>query len=292
MTASVDLDNYEEFEGDVGLGIEDKKHAKSNQLEWFKGEKGRKYRAALVYFHPLAASLVAAAKAKVKRGEAAPTKEELQKALQASLAKRSEFFGKPVDQLEAYEQLDMANAKFKMIEAYYKEGFGFVVSRLGQDGPEADAVWKSLGTVKKYFSTALLLYPTRNREGELDRESLKNFVVSPWRISGKLYETFHTRASSLRENGLNLASQDLLLTCTNTEYQNFDVDAAGPAVWLKNKDFAQMVLSKAHTLYDKLQPFRVMSTADLSIKLGLNVPAGSDTSVGAEDEFKSLLDGV
>lgn len=292
MTSSIDLDSYEEYEGDVGLGAEDKKHAKSNQLEWFKGEKGRKYRAALVYFHPIAASLVAAARAKVKRGEAAPSKEDLQKALQAALAKRAEFFEKPVDQLEPHEQLDMSSAKFKMVEAHYKENFGYVVSRLGQDGPEADLIWKSLGDVKKYFTTALLLYPTKGRDGELDREGIKNFVVAPWRISGKLYETFHTRASSLRENGLNLASQDLLLTCTNTDYQNFDVDAAGPAVWLKNKALASMVLSKAYPLYEKLQPFRVLSTADLSIKLGLSMPSGSDTSVGAEDEFKDLLNGV
>ena len=292
MSASIDLDGYDEFEGDVGLGSEDKKHAKSNQLEWFKGEKGRKYRAALVYFHPLVASLVVAAKAKAKRGEAVPTKEELQTALQAALNKRATFFDKPVDQLADYEQLDMSNAKFKMVEAHYKDGFGFVVSRLGLDGPEADLLWKSLGDPKKYFATALLLYPTKNREGELDRDNVKNFVVSPWRISGKLYETFHTRAASLRENGLNLASQDLLLTCTNTDYQNFDVDAAGPALWVKNKGLASLVLAKAHALYDKLQPFRVMSTGDLSIKLGVNMPSGSDTSVGAEEEFKDLLAGV
>jgi hypothetical protein len=236
---------------------------------------------------------VVAAKARAKRGDPSPSKEDLKKALQGVLAKRAEFFGKPVDQLADYEKLDMSNAKFKMIEANYKDGFGFVASRLGLDGPGADLLWKSLGEVRKYFVTALLIYPTKGRESELDIESFKEkkFLIQPWRISTKLYDTFHTRAASMRENRLNLASQDLQLSCTNTDYQNFDIDALGPATWLNNRELASLVLSQAYTIYDKLQPFRVMSSGDLSIKLGVSIPSGTDTSVG-DDEFKGLLDVV
>lgn len=277
----------DQFDDDVGLGAEDKKYARSNNLEWFKGEKGRSYRVAFVYFHPLEAALTKA----LRKSNPQVSKEEIAEKVQKALTKRAEDLGKPVDQLADYEKLDTTNVRFKKIEAHYKEGVGYVISRLGKDGAEADTVWKTMGDVKTYFTTAMLLYPT-NREGELVKEQLTtHFQVVPWRFSNKVYGTLHQRSASLRENSLSIASQDLTLKCTNTDFQNFDIDAAGPAIWSKNPKFASMVLNKAYSLYEKLVPFRELSTADLKIKLGLGGPLGSDQGV-SDDEFNGLLDQV
>jgi hypothetical protein len=284
---SEDLDTYENYDDDVGLGAEDKKHAKSNNLEWFKGEKGRTYRVALVYFHPLEANIYAA----LKKANPNVTKAEVAEKIKAALAKRAGELGKAVDQLAPYEKLDTSNVRFKKIEAHYKEGVGYAISRLGKDGPEADQVWKMMGDPKKYFTTAMLIYPT-NREGELVKEQLANgWVVVPWRFSTKVYATFHARSSALRENNLSIASQDLKLTCTNTDFQNFDIDTAGPALWLKNPSFASKMLAKAHGLYEKLVPFRELSTADLKIKLGIGGSTATEDGV-SDDDFNGLLDQV
>jgi hypothetical protein len=293
---ATDIDSLlgtDDNDSDVGLGTEDKKHARSNQLDWFKGEKGRSYRVAFLYFNPLDASIVLAMKARAKKEGKELTKAEVVEKINQALAKRAEQIGKPVDELAEWDKLDITNVRFKKIEAHYKEGVGFVLSRLGKDGPEADQVWKTMGDVKNYFTTVLLVYPS-NHEGELIKTELATgFKVVPWRFSGKVYETLHQRSASLRQNNLSIASQDLILKCTNTDYQNFDIDAAGPALWPKNPKFSETVLSKAYALYEKLVPFREMSTADLRIKLGISGGSGGSSDAGVtDDEFNGLLDSV
>ena len=274
-----------EFEEDIGLGAEDKKYGKSSQLEWHKGEKGRTIRAALVYFNPLE---VAALKALRSKNPSA-TKEELVAGIHKILEKRAADLSKTVDTLAASEKLDITNVRFKKIEAHYKDGIGYVISRLGKDGAEADEVWKTLGDVKRYYTTALLIYPTTN-SGEIIKERLAaDWKVVPWRFSTKVYGSLHQRANGLRENGISIASQDLTITCTNTEFQNFDIDTAGPAVWLKNPAFSAAVLSKAQSIYEKLVPFREMSTADLRMKLGLGGGTSASDGGVTDDNFTDLM---
>ena len=61
---------YEDLDDDVGLDVDDKVHGKTDQLEWFRGEKGRSYRVALLYFHPVEASAIKRARQAAKdKGE-------------------------------------------------------------------------------------------------------------------------------------------------------------------------------------------------------------------------------
>ncbi len=274
----------EGYEDDVGLGAEDKHFAKGNQLEWFKGDKGKTYRVGLVYFNPLDAALVRAARKKDPNIGV----EQLKSLVSEHLGKRAGELGKDVSALAPYEKLDTSNVRFRRIEAYYKDGFGYVVSRLGQDGPEADTVWKMLGEPKNYFATVLVIYPT-TPDGDLIRDQVGKSVVKPWRFSTKVYERLHQVAYGLRQNELRIAEQDLTIKCTNQDYQNFDLDAAGKSIWRMKPEFLTSILAKAYPLYEKLNPFRELSTADLRIKLGLATTTTSETS---EDEFDGLLNNV
>lgn len=284
MAKEEEFAGMEDYEGDVGLGAEDKHFARSNQLEWFKGDKGKTYRAGLVYFHPLDVALVRAARKKDPNIGSA----QLKDLVSEHLGKRASELGKEVSALAPYEKLDTSNVRFKRIEAHFKEGFGYVVSRLGLDGPEADVVWKMLGDQKNYFSTVLVLYPT-TPDGDLIKDQVGQSVVKPWRFSTKVYERLHQVANGLRQNDLHISAQDLSLKCTNQDYQNFDIDAAGKSLWRLKPEFAYKILAKAYPLYEKLIPFREMSTADLKIKLGLSSGAASETG---EDDFEGLLENV
>jgi hypothetical protein len=275
------------YDDDVGLGAEDKKHARSNQLEWFKGEKNRIYRVSLVYFNPLKDAVARA----VKKKNPAATKEEIIAAIQSVYTKKAESLSKSVDQLTEGDKLDLNNVRFKKIEAHYKEGVGYVVSRLGKDGSEADSVWKTLGDLKTYFTTCLVVYPT-TLNGEVIKDQLTtNWTVIPWRFSNKVFRRLHDVADSLRSNELNICMQDLTLKCTNSDFQNFDIDGAGKALWRMNEKFSAKVLEQACPIYEKLQPFRELSTADLKLKLGITDGGGTDTSMDGGD-FGSLIDQV
>ena len=279
------LEGLDEYNDDVGLGEEDRKHAKSNQLQWFKGEKNKKYRVGLVYFNPLAVSV---AKAMLRR-DPKTDKDAIRDKVKEVFAKRAEELEKSVDELQDHDKLDLNNVRFKKVLAHYKEGVGYVLSRLGKDGPEADSVWKMMGDVKTYFTTLLVMYPTDNDGGVIREQITTNSTVVPWRISTKVYGRLHQVADGLRENDLSISSQDLKLTCTNTEFQNFEIDPAGKSIWRQHKGFQSKILSLALPMYEKLVPFREMSSADLRIQLGLGGEAGED--VGADD-FDGLLDTV
>lgn len=278
-------DLFGDYEEDVGLEPEDKKHARSDRQEWFRGEKGWTYRAAFCYFHPLDVMAMRAAHKKDKD----LTREQLEEVAQKILAKCAEDRKKAVDQLADHEKLYLGRVQFRRIPAHYRDGVGYVVSRLGLDGTDADKVWEQMGEQKVYFTTVLLLYPT-NKEGEILRDQLsKGWFVKPWRFSTKVYGRLHQVAEGLRSNDLSIATQDMSLKCTNTDFQNFEIDGAGKALWLKNDKFRDLVLQRAVKLFKELNPFRELSTADLRIKLGVSGEVGDDVS---EDDFADVLENV
>lgn len=283
--ADIDPDN----DDSVGLSPEDKKHSKSNREDWFKGEKNTTYRVHFLLFNTIAKSAAAAAHAAAALKGEKLTKEQLTEVAKKALVKRAEDLGKPLDQLLDHEKLDTNEIRFNKILFHYKDGgVGYAKSRLGMDGEAADEVWKLLGEQQKCFTTCILIYPT-NREGELEKDEIaKKWKVLPWRLSTAMYKICHDTADGLRNNDLSIADQDLLITFT--QKKTFVVlekmTGAGKALFRKNPKFQSMVLEKACTLYDKLQPFRDMSTADLRIKLGLNEAGKDDVS---SDDMEDLL---
>jgi hypothetical protein len=282
MAENIDL--FDEFGDDVGLDPEDKKHIQSANTEWFKGDKGRTYRVALLYFHPLEISVMRAAHKK----DPTLSKDQLLELGKKALAKRAEERSKAADQLGEHEKLHVGRIQFHKIKAYYHEIVKYVQSRLGLDGTDADKVWNSLGEEKTYFTTCIVIYPT-DKDGEVNRDLLgKGWTVKPWRFASKVYERLHQVGGSLRSNDLSIATQDLKLKCTNGDFQNFDIDGAGKAIWLKNDKLRDAILAAALKLYpDVKKPFREMSTADVRIKLGLD--SGNSGDDVSDDEFDDVL---
>lgn len=284
-----------DLDSDVSLA-EDEKNVGGTTTDDFKmTHKGQLARVAFVYFHTVDANAVRAA---VKAGRVAGkqlSRDEIVEVAKKALAKRAETAGKPVDKLSAVDKLDLNVAHFKVMKAHYQDGIGFVLSRLGKDGSEADAVWKRLGDPRAYFSTLLLIYPT-NSEGALNKEEFATQVkqgklkLIRWRFGKKTHDSIWKQNDALRENGIVLASQDVKLECKEPKYQNIEVSAAGPAVWLKNETIKAAVLAQAVTQYDKLIPFREMTTDQLRAKLGLGGGSASD-DVSA-DNFQDMLDQV
>lgn len=281
----------DEFDDDVGLGEEDRKHAASSQLEWFKGEKGRTYRVALLYFHPLSQSIIGRAKKQAKEEGKELDKEATLEAIKSALTKRAEQLGKAPDQLTDADKLDLSHVRMKKILSHYKEGVGYAISRLGKDGPEADKIWEMMGEVKKSFATVALIYPTKPDGTVLKDRLATDWNIMPWRCHSGIYRDLHEERASLAENKIRIVDQDLKLKCTNSTYQNFDISAAGPAIWRRDPKYQAMVLSAAVELYDKLNPFRELSTADLRIKLGLT--SGDSASDDVSDiDFGDLMGDV
>lgn len=287
-------DHEYDFEDDVSLD-EDEKNVGGAKQDWLKmTQKGQTIRGAFVYFHTHDANAVNAAMKVARKATKKLNREEIAEVAKTALTKRAEALSKSVDQLSVIEKLDTGVAHFKAMKAHFKEGIGFTLSRLGKDGADADAVWKRLDDPKPYFTTLFLVYPT-DAEGGLNKEVFATQVkqgklkLMPWRFGNRIYENIWKQNDSLRQNGLSLASQDIKLECKEPQYHNIEVSAAGPAIWYKNETIRMAVLTAALPLYDKLIPFREMTTDQLRAKLGLTSAASEDVSA---DGFQDMLDTV
>jgi len=281
---------YEEYESDLGLDEEDRKAAKSDSdIEWYKGQKGKTDRASIIYFHPVNVAAVA----KARKKSPGLSKDELVKIGEKALADRAESLKKTVDQLTAVERLDLTDVHFKKFTSHFGgEGIGYTLSRLGKGTAEEDEVWKKLEPPKTHFSTLLIIYPT-NRKGEIDKTNFANWTIKPWRFSSKRYDLIWKVNMGLVRNGASIADQDLLLECKDDKFQQIEPSADGPATWRKSEKFKQIVLDKAVGFYDKLVPFREMTTQQLREKLGLSSGgSGAVQDVAAGGDFTELLDNV
>jgi hypothetical protein len=279
------------MEDDVGLD-EDSKPVNDRDL-WLKMTKGQVLRVSFVYFHPIDLNFVNRSRVDAKKKGQTLTPDQIRTIGQKAIAERAGSLSKMPDSLTQVDRLDLTEVKFKKMMASYQQGLGFVVNRLGKDGPDADAVWRKISEPKVYYSTLLFVYPT-DRAGNIDRERLPTeWVLVPWRFGNRVYEDIWKLHAGLKDNGMGLHTQDLRLECKDAQYQNINVSFVGPALWQRSDKFRNVVLAKAIGMYDKLVPFREMTTDQLRAKLGLGGSAVSDTSVTAEiGDFAAVLDGV
>jgi hypothetical protein len=282
--------NYDDYEGDVALEVEDRESLPGARLEWFKMTKGQNQLCALLYFHPVDATARKAFVAQEKKAGRVATLDDLKKAADKALEERATALGKPVEQLSRVEKLDLSRVQFRTCRAHYHVDIGFTVTRLGLDGPEADAVWKALPEPSQHFSTLLLLYPTTH-EGKLDLEATRagRWKLMPWRFGRATYGEIFSLNDGLKANGLSLAEQDIRLECKDAKFQKLKVAFVGKAAWRSSESFKQKVLSAAVEQYDGLVPFRSMSTATLREKLGI---AAKEPNVVASEDLSGLLDSI
>ena len=271
--------------------------------DWLKFTKGQIIRASFVYFHTINKNAVEHAIEAAKEAGSGPlTNDQIldigRKALEAQATK----LGKTVDQLTPIDRLDTTEMKLKRMWYHYDDNVKYVISRLGKDGPEADAVWKKLPEAKLAFTTLLLIYPT-DRAGNIDKDKLATgWSVMPWRFHKGVFEDIWKVNKSAEEDGSSIALKDVKLECKEQTFQNISPSTCGPAIWQKSPKFREVVLAKAMELYsDKtLIPFRQMTTAQLREKLGMGggavssggLSGGSAGDSSSTTDFTDLLDQV
>lgn len=279
-----------DFNDDIGLGDEDKGKVSSNKVDWYKGEKGRTDRIALVYFNDYG-TIQLRNLLREKPDIPEDKQREILKKVRAGIASK---LNKSIDQLEPVDILDTREARFKTASAVFKEGLGYVSWPKEKLSPADEKIWAKAGDRKDYVLTVVLWYPT-DRDGDVDRERLsKHWRVLPWRTTPEMYGHLRRINKGLIADGSSVSQVDLHLTCADTNYQKNTVTNAGSAIYLKNEGFKKAVLERAYALYSKLSPFRQLTTDELREKLGL-APVGGGTSSGSDltdEDFSGVLQNV
>jgi hypothetical protein len=282
--------NYDDYSNDVDLDPQNR--PASNRVERFKGETGKTYRVALLYFHPLQVTLRKAMIAKAAREGKELDPNALKDTIAKALAKRAADFETNVESLEEWQKLDTSNAQFKTYKSHYHDEVGTVLSRLGQDGPEADKVWKALGEPREYYSTIALFYPL-DQSGNIDAKNIvRDGYVKLWRFSKGTFNQLITKNEMLGSYNQSLANSDLKLFCKAGQFQTFDIEPAGAAIWLKAPTVRDKFLPMAHALYGKLVDARNLTTDEVRSKLNLAGGGGDSGSDVPEDEIEDILQNV
>lgn len=295
---NLDFDYGQQSDTDVALD-ESAEQFTGKRDEWLKFTKGMTIRASFLFFHRGDANAVARARVQAKKDGRDLSTADLQAVGRKYIESVAARLNKSVDQLDVLDLLDTTDAKFKQFMYHYQQGLGYLTSKLDasgrtKEGPEADKVWKSLEEPKQGFSTLLLVYPT-NPRGEITESEKQRLATDwrliPWRFSKKTFEDIWKQNIGLRENGMSLATQDVKIECKEAQYQQVAVSFVGPAIWQKNEKFKRVVLEAAMPMYDRLLPFREMTTQQLREKLNLAGPAaGGDVSMGGVGgDFNDLL---
>jgi hypothetical protein len=288
MTVDIELEDLPEVDSDIGLGDEDKGKVQSNQLEWYKGEKGRTDRVALVYFNTVDTTI----RRRVLQQKPDLTVDQQRTVIVKARAQLAERLGKSVDQLDQVDLLDTTEARFKTVTASFKKEVGYVAwPKVIPPGEEK--IWAKAGERKDYVLTILLWYPT-DREGDVDKDRLKHFRVLPWRFAPEKYDIFRKINKGLLADGSSISQIDLNFSCSDTQYQKISITPAGSAIYTKNPQLKRLVLEKAIAMYQKLNPFKEMTIDELREKLGMP-PAGGGSGSSKDfsgEDFSNVLEGV
>jgi hypothetical protein len=282
--------NYDDYNSDVDLDPTNR--PSSNRIERFKGETGKTYRVALLYFHPLQVTIKKSFDRKAVRDGTPFDTNSFKETLAKALAKRAADLETTVGALEEWQKLDWSNAQFKKYNSHYHADVGTVLSRLGKDGPEADKIWKQAGDAREYYSTVGLFYPLDAQQNVDAKNIARDAYVKLWRFSKGTFGALISKNEMLGSYNQSLANSDLKLTCKAAQYQTFDIDPAGTALWLKSPTIRDKFLPQAYELYNKLIDAREMSTAELRDKLVSATGGGDSGSDIPEDEIADLLQNV
>jgi hypothetical protein len=274
------------LDDNIGLGSEDKAKVTSNQIPWFKGEKGRTDRIALVYFNSV--EIVTLTKALKQRPDlTSDQKRALVAKVRSQVAER---LSKEPDQLDPADLLDISEARLKKVTASFKQGLGFFTWPKGLNSDE-EKIWRKVGEPKDYLCTVVVQYPT-DREGEVDTEAIpRGCKFLPWRFTSAIYDVIYKINKGLQEGQSSVSKVDLYVSCSDTNYQKLSITQAGPSLYLRDEKLKKYVLERAYPLYSKLSPFREITTDELREKLGM-APSVATAAVGSDFDSADILANV
>jgi len=169
-----------------------------------------------------------------------------------------------------------------------------VACKYAEDGREVP-----VSKAQRHFVSHIIRYTTNNK-GELLKPI--TFKMMAWSFSNDKFNMLTDR----QKNHGKLRGKDLIIKCTDKNWQRYDVDvAAGPALWLANdelkKRLADMWQKERHLDLDKLlcRKVDVGQMRDLVTKVIQKAPADIQKeaiaeagSVLSESDLSGLLEGV
>ena len=174
---------------------------------------------------------------------------------------------------------DESRVKFKGDECHYVKGMGYILG-----SPEIDEI---IGEPAKPRAGTIIVHYDTNKKGQ--PVDPLNLEVKYWYMGGAKVETLMEH-----NTGRPLSKVDVVVKCTNPDYQSMEFYPQTEAIWQLNPELKKKVLSKVRLLAKQLRVGRKVSADDVREHLGIEVEA---SSIGGADDvddsdFDSMIEGV
>lgn len=182
--------------------------------------------------------------------------------------------------------------RFTGCERHYVQGVGYFMHK----GPEYAKI--AGGPPKQHVGTLIVVWPTQAR-GKLDKEKFskgEDVEVYWWGFSGEKYEQI-----KLRNDNYPLTENDLVLACTDTQFQKMDISTAPGNLFRKlmesdndrGKKMAAALWEQIKEMEETLRTeiARDMTLEQIREKLGGSGAGPVDAGASAED-VDGLLDNL
>lgn len=183
--------------------------------------------------------------------------------------------------------------RFTGCERHYVQGVGYFLHK----GPEYAKLGG--GPPKQSVATVIVVWPTDKR-GKLNKDAFskgEGFEVMSWVFSSERYDVLRRR-----NDNFPLTENDLILACTDTQYQKMDIQPV-PGNLLRSlfesdnpkaQTFAKTILDEVATIEAGLRNdmARDMSLEQLREKLGgaVGTPVGDGTAENVDNLLENLID--
>jgi len=126
---------------------------------------------------------------------------------------------------------------------------------------------------KRRIACVLIVYDIVEKNG---KNSLKDYELIPWIFSETMYKKLRILGKEWP-----LDQHDLLLTCTNEDFQTIEVNNCKECYWRSKEELKKKILAEAEKIRTTLSR---QLAADLSIsevreQLGIDAPGADDAAV-------------
>ena len=175
------------------------------------------------------------------------------------------------------------NKGFLGAKTHYIEGIGTIVCKSTSD---AEALCCSHGyegnTPKWKIGISIIVYNLSS-----DGTKLESYKVIPWIFNDRIYNQLKTQH---QEWGLD--QNDLLLKCTDSQYQSFEISLKKGCVWRKNSKIKEECLAEAEKQRKQIKRNlgRDVSNTELKEALGIGDGIGDAAAEVDLGDVADILD--
>lgn len=172
---------------------------------------------------------------------------------------------------------------FKGLRAHFKERY--FVCKSTKQKKEICCLHGYEGNRPRYrVGGVIVVYDLVVKDG---KSKLKGYEVLPWSFGEKMYQKLVEINKEFP-----LESHDLKLTCTNEEFQNFDVFNCKESLWSSNPDLKAKILAEYETLIEEVARNLAADLSVTEIRELLGIDAAGSEDAASDVDLGTVIEGI